>query len=130
MTSAGGMRFARFGIERDKITKNRVHHKLFEPRKDGRLSVQSIDSLDRPQIEEIGERVARESNKTLYGWAVITRSLVDEIKLTVCIDNNPHIGHATLTGWPEERNLRLDIQKILAANCCRILLEKSKPSHE
>ena len=108
--------FARFGVESSKISKTRAHFRLFEPR-NGVLSVQTIDDLDHSRIKEIGECVAKKSDKSLYGWAQITRELIEEIKLTLCIDNNPNHGHANIRGWPEEKNIRQDKQKLLANKC-------------
>ena len=122
MTIEDGDLFARFGIERDKITVKRVHRKLFEPRKDGTLSVQNIDGLDYSEIKEAGKRIAEINQKQLYGWAKITRALVENVKLVLLIDNDPCPGHATISGWPEERHLRLDKQQFLATNCCKAIL--------
>ena len=118
ITGNSGKSFARYGIEKGKITENRVKPKLFEPRKDKTLSVQNIDDLDHPQIKSIGECVASKNDKTLYGWAKITRSLVEEIKLSLYVDNDPCPGHAIISGWPEERHLCRDKQKLLAASSC------------
>ena len=124
MSSANsGVLFARFGIESNKIKKNKTSYKLFEPKKDMTLSVQNIDDLDCPQIKVIGESVAKENNKTLYGWARFTRSLVEDINLILCIDNIPHDGHAIISGWPQDSVECLAKQHTLAEESQRCLLE-------
>ena len=95
---------------------------MFEPRRDGTLSVQNIDGLCKSEVVKAGTRAADKTHKTLYGWAKIARAKVEEIELSVCIDNNPWPGHAIIRGWPKERNARLDKQKLLAAYSCGVLL--------
>ena len=114
--------FVRYAKESDKIRKKGVHHKLFEPTKSGKLSVQNVDGLEYSEIVKIGIRVAQMDNKWLYGWAKLTRDAFEDAKLQVCIDNEPWDGHTTISGWPEERNIRLDKQKSLAAASCGHLL--------
>ncbi len=106
MTGQEGGLFARFGMEKDRITANRVHRKLFEPRKDGTLSVYAIDDLSPQEILAAGERTAKHNQKPLYGWATITRIIVEEKELTLRIDNHPYRRHATIGGWPEDRSVR------------------------
>ena len=118
----GGCLFVRYAKESNKIRKKGVQRKLFQPTKDGRLSVQNIDGLEYSKIVEIGECVAKKDNKRLYGWAKLAKSAFEDAKLEVCIDNDPCPGHATISGWPEERNLRLDKQQFLAAASCGHLL--------
>ena len=122
MTPKDGNLFARFAVENDKINQQRVHHKLFEPRKDGTLSVEAIDGQDCQSIAEKGKCVADERGKTLYGWAKVTRIVIETADLIVCVDSNPHPGHATIIGWPTDRNIRLDKQKILARDSCGVSL--------
>lgn len=118
----GGVLFVRYAKVSNKITKKGVHRKLFEPTKDGKLSVQNIDGLEYSKIVEIGECVAKKDSKSLYGWAKLARSAFEDANLSVCIDNSPCPGHTTISGWPEERNLRLDKQQHLAAASCGHLL--------
>ena len=122
MTNKDGALFARYALESKRIkTDLIVKPKLFEPRKDGTLSVQKIDDLNKKDIAITGQLVAKKRNKTLYGWARITRSVIEGIELRLCIDNNPP-GHTNIIGWPSERNIRLDKQKVLALASCGILL--------
>lgn len=67
------------------------------------------------KIVEIGECVAKKDNKRLYGWAKLARTAFEDANLDVCVDNDPCPGHTTISGWPEERNLRLEKQQYLAA---------------
>ena len=60
--------------------------------------------------------------ETLYGWAKVTRDLLESLNLQVCLDNAPYCGHTTIRGWPEEKNAQLDKQKILAQAACRVVL--------
>ncbi len=123
MTAKNGNLFARYALEKNKITKSkRVKPKLFEPKKDGTLSVQKIDSLNKHDIQATGNEVAKERNKSLYGWAKITRSVFEGLELMVCIDNNPRPGHTTISGWPKEREVILDIQKLLASASKGVLI--------
>ncbi len=94
----------------------------FEPRKDGTLSVQNIDSLCKSEVVKADACVAKINKKTLYRWAKITRTKVEDIELSRCIDNHPWQGHAIISGWPRERNARLEKQKLLAAYSCGVLL--------
>ena len=122
MTDKDGTLFARFALESKKIKKDRVPHKLFEPRKDRTLSVQAIDDLDCPTIKSIGKSVAENSKKNFYGWAEIKRSVIEGVNLKLCVDNDPHCGHATIRSWPEEKGDRLLLQQKLAAASRPVLL--------
>ena len=104
MTVKDGTLFARFALESNKIKNDRVPQKLFEPRRDRTLSVQAIDDLDCQSIKSIGKRVANTNRKYLYGWAEITRSVIEGANLKLCVDNDPHCGHATIRCWPEKKN--------------------------
>lgn len=117
-----GSLFVRYSKDKDKITRNRVHRRLFSPRKDGTLSVQNVDGLELPQIKEIGERAAKQDNKSLYGWAKLTRAAFEDASLRVCIDDEPWCGHTTITGWPDERNERINKQQMLASASCGYLI--------
>ena len=46
MTGKDGILFARFALESNKIKKNMVPHKLFEPRRDRTLSIDGLNMLD------------------------------------------------------------------------------------
>ena len=123
MTVTNGDLFARFSFAKSRITCDRVKHKLFQPSKDGTLSVQTIDDLDRGEIKTEGECVRKERDeKKLYGWAKICRSVIEGTSLTVDIDNNPRCGHATVRGWPDEKNAISDKQKHLANASHPVLL--------
>ena len=122
MTGKDGNLFARFALESNKIKKDRVPPKLFEPRKNRTLSVQVIDGLDCLSIKRIGKSVANASGKRIYGWAEITKSAIEDVNLKLCVDNNPHCGHATIRCWPEERVICLSLQQELAAASRPVLL--------
>ncbi|MDE0254462.1 MAG: hypothetical protein OYG32_06675 [Rhodospirillaceae bacterium] len=120
-----GNLFARFAVESNRINSKRIHRKLFEPRKDLTLSVETIDDLSCAPIIEAGKRVAKGMKKEkLYGWAKITRPTIEELSLNVEVDNHPHEGHATIHGWPKERDASILIQQKLATLSYRILLPK------
>lgn len=126
---SGGNLFARFAIESSQINNNRIHRKLFEPRRDLTLSVETIDDLDCPSIIEAGKSVAKKRKKEkLYGWARITRLMIEEVELNVKVDNDPHEGHATISGWPNEKDASISIQQKLATLSCRILLPEPTAS--
>jgi len=57
--------FSRFVYDANKINKNWVHFRAFQPPRDLRLSVQKIDELERDQIKEIGEHVDEKRNQKL-----------------------------------------------------------------
>ena len=112
-----GTSFARFSLESKRIKPSRILPKLFEPRRDGTLSVQNIDNLDEAAIKQEGLRVAKscKEKKKLYGWAFFARETVDSIGLLLCIDNRPNKGHALITGWPDDQELWLEKQVQLVA---------------
>ena len=122
MTGKDGILFARFALESNKIKKNTVPHKLFEPRRDRTLSVQAIDGLNCLSIKSIGKSVANISGKRIYGWAEIKRSVIEGVNLELCVDNNPRCGHATIRSWPEELGSRKLLQKKLALASDPVLL--------
>ena len=121
MSGPGDDVFARFAVATGKINPRTrlAHHKLFEP-SEGKLSVQSTAGLDKDDLIKIGRKVAskREGSKHLHGWAKIARRHFLEIRLDVCIDNDPCPGHTTVKGWPDDRNKRIDIQRFLAETAC------------
>ena len=107
--------FARFAVEKNKINHSGVHRKLFQPRKDLTLSVEMIDSLDRDDVIQAGLAVAEERGKALYGWAEVQRDKIEGIGLSVCVDDRPRPGHATISGWPEDKHISLELEKRLTA---------------
>lgn len=123
MTGQEGILFARFGIDKERLSANRVYPKLFQPDKYGALSVLACDGLEESQIEDAGKRTARKRRLPLFGWAMLTRAFIQDIaKLTVTIDNTPYCRHATISGWAEDRNIRRATQQQLA-------VESSKQKH-
>ena len=62
--------FARFAVHRGLVA-SIVRPKLFEPGRDSRLSVFSIQDLTYAEILEIGTQVVKNHNtaQRLYGWA-------------------------------------------------------------
>ena len=114
--------FSRFVFDASKISKNRVHFRAFQPPKDLKLSVQNIDELERSQIEEIGQEIAKNREQNLKGWGQIKgKAFLDE-KLLITIDNKPNLGHTTITGWSEDTEKRENTMKYLAAMSEPVLL--------
>lgn len=106
--------FARFAVEKDKLNESRVHHRLFQPKQDG-VSVETVDGLENDEIREAGNQVAEKRGKTLIGWALICRFDVEKIGLTIVVDRDPHPRHATIRSWPEDADIRVELQKLLAS---------------
>jgi hypothetical protein len=97
--------------------KNEVNFRLFMPPPDLHLSVYRIDGLKLKEIWDIGQNNVinvQKEPKTLYGVASIRVKDVENEKLTVDPDNNPHL-HANIVGWPEEQDAQMDIAIIFAA---------------
>ena len=113
MTGDSGDLFARYCFDQEKIRQDRFHHRLFHPRHD-KLSVQLIDGLQTEQVEEIGRSIGTERDGSLYGWGKLTQSNFEQEGLTVCIDNDPRLGHTNIRGWPMEPDILLQLRQGLA----------------
>ena len=122
MASKDSVLFARFANQKGRITQNVIRYRLFLPPKNLQLSVEAIDGKDCPLIIEAGKRFAAQTTRTLYGWAKLTREMFEKADLEVCVDNDPHCGHATVYGWGNDRNSQLDKGKKLAKAACKCLL--------
>lgn len=93
-------------------TDNTVKPDAFIPHPHEDLSVTRHLDLDQDEIKTIGEYVASQRNKTLYGRAINQASVYFDHKLEVVpapvLPNNPN--HANVRGWPSGK----EAQKILA----------------
>jgi hypothetical protein len=89
---------------------NTIKPNAFMPHPHQDLSVTRHLDLEQEAIWSLGEDVARERGKQLYGRAVNQASTYIEQKLKVLPDplfGNPN--HANVTGWPDK-----EAQKIIA----------------
>lgn len=105
---------SRFILYRDHIrtSNNTVKPQAFMPHPHEDLSVTRHLDLDQEAIWSIGEDVAQQRERRLYGQAVNQASTYMEQKLKVLpapiIPENPN--HANVTGWPPDK----EAQKMLA----------------
>lgn len=114
MTGAKKNRFARYGFQKSKIKKSKVHHSLFHPTNEGILSVQATDDMERDEIELIGREIGVERGDSLYGWGTVDQSDFEREGLTVCTDDDPRPGHTNIGGWPKQPEILTGVQKALA----------------
>ena len=114
MTASVKKRFARYGLEKNKIRDSGVHPSLFHPAPNGILSVQATDDMNDAQIKSVGLEVASERNKNLYGWGTVSRSTFQQLGLTICTNDDPRPGHTNIGGWLEYPEIISDLQKDLA----------------
>ena len=121
MTGEDGYEFARFAFESNDLNRDRVHHALFRHR-DGELSVDLIDERLCEELISTGQMVGQKRGKSLLGWAIVTRPNIEKEQLTVVVDNQCHDGHATIRGWPKDKNVCLDVRKALAKDAVPKLL--------
>lgn len=120
---------ARFAVEKGKVRKTTVNHRLFQPTRDLKLSVSCVAGLDNAGVKEEGIKVvqSRRNAHELHGWAEITEASVEETGLRVDYNNIPP-RHAHILDWPEDSDKRMEIQQDLAANICRkVFLEVPIP---
>jgi hypothetical protein len=89
----------------------------FLPPPDNRLSVFRIDGLNTEDVCQIGQQkvVSKMTGRTLHGFADIVAQAFLDVKLTVDPDNNP-ARHASVVGWPEDRDKQMLIAIELAAS--------------
>ena len=120
--------FARFAVESGKITKPEnqaptVRRKLFEPNSKQCVSVSRIDGLLCDDIKREGLRVTKErGRKHLYGWAEITKGVLQCLGFKIVDDPSPSL-HSILK-WPSERKDQLMIQTKLAQKSKAVLLKE------
>lgn len=120
---------ARFAVESGKVTRNRVHWKLFyittvQPTGQSDLSFSRVGDLESADIIEVGrEHVKnREDNKDkLYGWSLTKREDLEKFQLNIQDQNDPP-RHSIVLGWPEDREERRDVAKSLAKLAIGFLL--------
>jgi len=94
---------ARFVLSRSHVRANRtLKANAFLPPPSGELSVVRHTDATEKELWSIGEDVALEREKTLYGRGDVTVTLILEMKLVVLsspiFPENPN--HANVTGWP------------------------------
>ena len=119
--------FARFAIEKDRVTKTKVKPKLFQPRKDLTLSTKAVDDLSFDEIEAAGNRFRNSQNEScLFGWAKTERCIFEQEGLQIFTDNHPEEGHTKIKCWPPEKQFQLDKQKIMAEASSVVFLADSK----
>ena len=105
------------------------HHKgevkpaAFEPPPDLRLSVFRIDGLVIADVWRIGKEQVIEKMKVpakLHGFADIKASTIQDSNLSIESDNDPP-RHASVVGWPEEKQKRKLIAIELASRSQLVL---------
>lgn len=106
---------ARFAMESGRLTKNSVKPKLFEPNRNGELSVYCVEGLHCAEIRRIGDNVVAQigNKKRLRGWGEVDQKVVDEVNLRIERDDTPE-RHANIVGWPKEAPERKLRQQELA----------------
>ena len=120
--------FARFAVERGKITRPKnepisIHRKLFEFDDELSLSVSKIEGLSCEEIKVEGVRVAKERDKkSLYGWAEITKGVLQSLDLEV-LDDPPPPLHSIIK-LPSKRKDQLMVEKKLAQKAKPVLLKE------
>ena len=115
--------FARFAVHRGLVA-SIVRPKLFEPGRDSRLSVFSIQDLTYAEILEIGTQVVKNHNtaQRLYGWAEFSEADVEEVGLQVERDDVPP-RHSSIVGWPIKDSERKEITLALAQRASAVVLD-------
>ena len=89
----------------------------FLPPPDHRLSVFRIDGLTTEDVCQIGQQrvISNMPGRTLHGFANIVAQAFGDAKLTITADNNP-ARHASVVGWPEDKDEQMLIAIELAAS--------------
>ncbi len=106
--------FARLALENGRVTQNYAKPKLFEPNKDGELSIFDVAGLSSEDKCKLEIPVAKTQNKRLYGWGVVSCEQIRKVGLKIDRDDNPP-RHANILGWPEAREDRKSKQQALAS---------------
>lgn len=118
----------RFAVEGGKFKNGVARPKLFEPNRQGELSVSRTGGLKQPEVQDIGLQVVRDNPNAsrLHGWATIERDDVEDIGLRVIDDDEPP-RHSNVVGWPagwpEEREQVLDLMQDLASKADPLVLD-------
>jgi len=117
-TVASDERLSRYILQRNHIRKsdNTVKQDAFIPHPHEDLSVTRHLDLDQEAIWSIGEEVARQTGKNLYGRAENLAATYLDQKLTVSsapITGNPN--HANVSGWPADKPMQKMIAIEIAA---------------
>lgn len=108
--------FARFVLESNKM-KEAGRPRSFLPNKEGRVSLSGVDELDDHEIRDVGQCVADERRKSLYGWECLCRESVTNLGLaleeTEDVCNAPH---ANIINWPasqeDARGVRVKLVRL------------------
>lgn len=91
-------------------------------------SVFMIRGLGEGRVWKIGRRIQRKRKKTLYGRADISvAKIVEKNRLRVELDNMPP-RHASIVGWPQDKEHRKSIAQELARDATLHLLENGRTS--
>ncbi len=114
----------RFAVEGGKLNNSVVKPKLFEPNRQGNLSVFRTGGLQQNEVKEIGLQVVEDNPNAsrLHGWATIERDDVESTGLSVVDDDDPP-RHSNVVGWPEERERVLELKQALASKAEPHLLD-------
>jgi len=98
-------------------TMQSVRPAAFLPPPDYRLSVFRIDGLTAENVCQIGQRqvISKRPERTLHGFANIVAQAFLDANLTMDPDNNPP-RHASIGGWPEDKEEQMLIAIELAAS--------------
>jgi len=96
----------RFIVEGSKYarTKNSVRYSAFIPAPNGETSVFRVSTITLDETWEIGEMVADQRGKTLYGKADVGVAVIENTGLRVEPDTRPHPLHANIIDWPTEKS--------------------------
>src|SRR5437867_936276 len=81
---------------------HRVKSGAFLPWPSMETSVYRTIGLEKTAIQAVGNAVGEESGRKLKAWGDVQTGIVLDVGLRVCPDNKP-VRHATITGWPMEK---------------------------
>ena len=81
--------FAGFALENGRVTQGYAKPKLFEPNRNGELSIFDVVGLSCEERCKLGIPVAKTQNKRLYGWGVVSCEQIREVGLVIERDNTP-----------------------------------------
>jgi hypothetical protein len=86
------------------------------------LSVFRIYGLTTEDVCQIGQRkvISNMPGRTLHGYANIVAQSFQDANLTIDPDNNP-ARHASVVGWPEDKQQQVSIAQELAASASLVL---------
>ena len=103
-------------------TKSQVKGKAFEPSdRDNSTSVFRIIGLTEEQIWYLGHHfVAQNRTSSLRARADVSVSVINNLQLRLVPDEPPP-RHANITGWPEEKDRRMSLAQLLAAEATLVL---------